>query len=56
MNDSKQRHGSGSQRHKIALALQGGGSHGSFTWGVLDRFLEDPSLEIVALTGAALAP
>ena len=25
----------------IALALQGGGMHGAFTWGVLDRLLED---------------
>jgi NTE family protein len=30
-------------RHKtLSLALQGGGSHGAFTWGVLDRLLEDP--------------
>jgi NTE family protein len=53
MSDSKQRRGSGSQRHKIALALQGGGSHGAFTWGVLDRLLEDPTLEIVGLTGTS---
>ena len=26
--------------NKIGLALQGGGSHGAFTWGVLDRLLE----------------
>ena len=26
---------------KINLALQGGGSHGAFTWGVLDRLLEE---------------
>ena len=26
---------------KVALALQGGGSHGAFTWGALDRMLED---------------
>jgi NTE family protein len=38
---------------KIALALQGGGSHGAFTWGVLDRLLEEPSLEIEALTGTS---
>ena len=53
MNDSKRRHGSGSQRHKIALALQGGGSHGAFTWGVLDRLLEDPTLEVIGLTGTS---
>jgi NTE family protein len=28
------------------LALQGGGAHGAFTWGVLDRLLEEPRLEI----------
>jgi NTE family protein len=26
--------------HLIDLALQGGGAHGAFTWGVLDRLLE----------------
>ena len=26
----------------IDLALQGGGAHGAFTWGVLDRLLEEP--------------
>jgi NTE family protein len=30
----------------INLALQGGGAHGAFTWGVLDRLLEDETLEI----------
>jgi NTE family protein len=27
--------------HTVALALQGGGAHGAFTWGVLDRLLEE---------------
>ena len=31
---------------KINLALQGGGAHGAFTWGVLDRLLEDEQLTI----------
>jgi NTE family protein len=43
-----------SQRRKVALALQGGGSHGAFTWGVLDRFLEDQTLDIIGVTGTAL--
>ena len=30
----------------INLALQGGGSHGALTWGVLDRLLEDDRLAI----------
>ena len=46
-------HGPGTKRHKIALALQGGGSHGAFTWGVLDRLLQDPDFEIVGVTGTS---
>jgi NTE family protein len=38
---------------KIDLALQGGGSHGAFTWGVLDRLLEDDTLEISAISGTS---
>jgi NTE family protein len=37
----------------IDLALQGGGSHGAFTWGVLDRFLEEPWLHIAAISGTS---
>ena len=37
----------------IDLALQGGGSHGAFTWGVLDRLLEDRTLEIAAISGTS---
>jgi NTE family protein len=35
------------------LALQGGGSHGAFTWGVLDRLLEDKRIEIEGISGAS---
>ena len=38
---------------RISLALQGGGSHGAFTWGVLDRLLEDERLEIAAVSGTS---
>jgi NTE family protein len=38
---------------KINLALQGGGAHGSFTWGVLDQLLDDPRIEIEGITGAS---
>ena len=31
---------------KLNLALQGGGAHGAFTWGALDRLLEDDTLDI----------
>lgn len=37
----------------IDLALQGGGSHGAFTWGVLDRLLEEPWLRIAAISGTS---
>ena len=37
----------------IDLALQGGGSHGAFTWGVLDRLLEEPWLTIDGISGTS---
>jgi NTE family protein len=40
-------------RKLTALALQGGGSHGAYTWGVLDRLLEDRSLALEAISGAS---
>ena len=38
---------------RINLALQGGGAHGAFTWGVLDRLLEDERIEIEAISGTS---
>jgi NTE family protein len=40
-------------KKKINLALQGGGSHGAFTWGVIDRLLEDGRIEIEGLSGTS---
>ena len=37
----------------VSLALQGGGAHGAFTWGVLDALLEDGRLAFEAFTGAS---
>lgn len=37
----------------VNLALQGGGSHGAFTWGVLDRLLEEPLLVIDSISGTS---
>jgi NTE family protein len=37
----------------IDLALQGGGAHGAFTWGVLDRLLEEPWLRIDGISGTS---
>ena len=38
---------------RINLALQGGGAHGAFTWGVLDRLLDEPEIEIAAISGTS---
>jgi NTE family protein len=38
---------------QINLALQGGGAHGAFTWGVLDHLLGDPRIEIEGISGAS---
>ncbi|MBQ1202614.1 MAG: patatin-like phospholipase family protein, partial [Loktanella sp.] len=38
---------------RINLALQGGGAHGAFTWGVLDVLLADEEIEIAAISGTS---
>ncbi|MBY6089691.1 patatin-like phospholipase family protein [Maritimibacter alkaliphilus] len=38
---------------RINLALQGGGAHGAYTWGVLDRLLEEEEIEIAGISGAS---
>jgi NTE family protein len=38
---------------KLDLALQGGGSHGAFTWGVLERLLEDERIKIDGICGTS---
>src|SRR5205807_7281528 len=37
----------------VDLALQGGGAHGAFTWGALDRLLEEPWLRIDGISGTS---
>jgi len=37
----------------VNLALQGGGSHGAFTWGVLDRLLDEERLDIEGISGTS---
>jgi NTE family protein len=37
----------------VDFALQGGGAHGAFTWGVLDRLLEEPWLRIDGISGTS---
>ncbi len=41
------------QRKEINLALQGGGSHGAFSWGVLDELLRDGRVRIGAISGTS---
>ncbi|GAB97648.1 NTE family protein [Kineosphaera limosa] len=38
---------------KLDLALQGGGSHGAFTWGVLDRLLDEERIEFDGISGTS---
>lgn len=41
------------EKRKLNLALQGGGAHGAFTWGVLDRLLQEEDLEIAGVSGTS---
>src|SRR5581483_7248808 len=50
---SREHHASGSGKKRINLALQGGGAHGAFTWGVLDQLLEDGRLIVDGISGAS---
>ncbi len=43
----------GATTRRVNLALQGGGTHGAFTWGVLDRLLEEERLEFEAVSGTS---
>ncbi|NNK15845.1 MAG: patatin-like phospholipase family protein [Sulfitobacter sp.] len=41
------------KKKKINLALQGGGAHGAFTWGVLDRLLQEDDIEVCGISGTS---
>ena len=41
------------KKKRINLALQGGGAHGAFTWGVLEVLLNDPEIEIAGISGTS---
>ena len=43
----------GKAKKKINLGLQGGGAHGAFTWGVIDRLLEQDDVEIDSISGTS---
>jgi hypothetical protein len=40
-------------RRVVNLALQGGGSHGAFAWGVLDRLLDEETLRLEGISGTS---
>ena len=50
---SLRRHDGHAKIKKINLALQGGGAHGAFTWGVLDHILSDERLAIEGISGTS---
>ncbi len=41
------------QHRRVNIALQGGGAHGAFTWGVLDKFFEDDRIWIDCISGTS---
>ena len=53
MRASAKRSRSSRAKKRVSLALQGGGSHGAFTWGVLEALLEDGRFEIVGISGTS---
>ncbi len=52
-NDTPDAASASSSPRPISLALQGGGAHGAFTWGVLDRLLQDERVTIEAISGTS---
>ena len=50
---SKPNRSAGPRPARINLALQGGGSHGAFTWGVLDTLLDDGRLSLEGISGTS---
>lgn len=53
MSQALQTTGARTEPLLVDFALQGGGSHGAFTWGVLDRMLEEDWLQIEAISGTS---
>jgi NTE family protein len=50
---NKSAQGPAKGKKSINLALQGGGAHGAFAWGVIDKFLEDGRIEIEGVSGTS---
>ncbi|MEI8295615.1 MAG: patatin-like phospholipase family protein [Alphaproteobacteria bacterium] len=51
--DSNKENGKPVSQKKISIALQGGGAHGAFSWGVLDKLLEDGRFDIRGISGTS---
>lgn len=41
------------KRYRLNLALQGGGAHGAYTWGILDRLMEEEDVDITGISGTS---
>lgn len=41
------------KKYNMTLALQGGGAHGAYAWGVMDRLLEEDRLDIIGISGTS---
>jgi NTE family protein len=52
-DDQRRRRLDGAVTIRINLGLQGGGAHGAFTWGALERLLEDDGIEVAAISGSS---
>jgi len=50
---AKSKSGTSSGKKRMNLALQGGGSHGAYAWGVLDRLFEEESIEFDGIVGTS---
>jgi NTE family protein len=53
LDEPQRRAGDAPEPVLVDLALQGGGSHGAFTWGVLDRLMDEPWLRIEGISGTS---
>ena len=53
LGQARPRHRQTRRKKRINLALQGGGAHGAFTWGVLDHLLHDGRLQIEGMSGTS---
>lgn len=51
LKQKTEKHNDGKKR--LSIAMQGGGAHGAFTWGVLDRLLQEKDLVVEGVSGTS---